>query len=329
MVSEFQINDIDNIYYKERGKLNRVFEADITEDDMRDFVREVAKEQSPRFLAETTMWLEDDSVARVHIVLPPVSRHPMITIARKLGNLLVLDELQKTGAFDDKVKTFLKKCVRANQTMVVSGPTGAGKTTILEAITRELPIDLRIGVVEDSPELQLVQDNVVYLASTQWQPGQDEKNIAPLSWCIRQLNRQRVARVIVGETRGVEFADFLVAANSGCEGSLTTIHANNPRLALQKMTNFVNLATGQSERAINKTIVNTIDIIIQLDLYGHKHKISSIESLSGTLGAGEEAAVSTQPIFKYNPGTDVWDYKGFIDDKLRRAFQQAGIDLTQ
>lgn len=200
-------------------------------------------------------------------------------------------------------------------------------TTILEAMTRYLDDEERIGVVEDSPELKLAQPNVTYLHSTLWVPGKDPNAVATLSWCVQQINRQRTDKLIIGETRGGEFADFIVGANSGMEGSMTTIHANDPRMCLQKMSQFVIIGRPQPVRVANASIASTIDLIVQLGFSkDRKNRLLAIEEVSNTLGNDEAASIATSTIFQYNPDTDDWDETGYISDSLRQKLEQNGFD---
>lgn len=198
-------------------------------------------------------------------------------------------------------------------------------TTMLEAVTKLWDPKLRIGVVEDAPELRLIQPNVVYLKSALAKPGQNPLETADLSWCVSQLNRMRVDKMIIGETRGKEFASFLTAANSGNEGSLTTIHANDPRGCLEKMNQFVNEASSSPQRVINKNIANTIDIIIQLDKKNGNYRTTAIEFVSNQLGNDESATIATQPLFTYDKDNDEW-IMGKLPDSFREILVAKGYD---
>lgn len=199
-------------------------------------------------------------------------------------------------------------------------------TTMLEAITKLWPNNIRIGVVEDAPELRLIQDNVAYLHSSVAKPGQPENSAASLQWCVAQLNRMRVDKMIIGETRGPEFASFLTAANSGNEGSLTTIHANDPAACLKKMNQFVNLAQTSPQRVINQNIASTIDLIIQLNKTpSGRYRTTYISEVTRQLGNDDAATIATQPIFEYSEATDDWSYTP-ISDHLAIRFREKGYN---
>ena len=265
---------------------------------------------------------------RCHIVLPPAADFPQVTIAKKSTALPDLDSIALRGSMSTEMLTFLKAAIDADLTIVLSGGTGAGKTTMLEAIAKRFSHDLRIGVAEDAPELYLSQPNVSYLHSVPWAPGMNPNDVATLSWVVQQYQRMRTDKLIIGETRGPEFADFLVAANSGMDGSLTTIHANNPVQCLDKMTNFVSRATGSPLRSINNDIANSIDLIIQLSYYSDgRYRMSAIQEITNTLGLDEAAKISTQELYRHDPVSDRFKKSNMMTDALRARFEARGVRI--
>ncbi len=337
-ISEIETNGTTSLFIKDKGK--RVELPGFFENEMDYFekTKELAKmvdpdykgEENydyPKFLVEGRLLLSGTS-ARVHIVLPPAADSPQVTIAKKTTRLSTLKGIKDTKSMNSQMYDFIKAAIACNQTIIVSGGTGSGKTTILEAMTREFNYTDRIGVVEDSPELKLQQPNVTYLHSTLWKPGSDKNSVATLSWCVQQINRQRTDKLIIGETRGKEFADFIIGANSGMEGSLTTIHANNPRLALQKMNQFISQAQVQATaRTVNETIAAAIDIIIQLgfDKNG-KNKIISITEVSDIINGAESAQIATSPLFTFDDEVNDWKFEGFPSEKLRVVLEKNNYD---
>lgn len=203
-------------------------------------------------------------------------------------------------------------------------------TTMMESMTKYFSNDDRIGVAEDTPELKLVQDNVTYLHSTPWQPGMDENDVATLSWVVQQFQRMRTDKVIVGEVRGKEFADFLTAANSGMEGSMITIHADNPSKCLTKMTNFaLRGSERQPIRAINTDIAEAIDIIVQLVIDKGRHRVSAIQEVVPTLGNTEEARITTEPLYLWDRQSDMFYKAGMMTDNLRKKLLSKGVNLAE
>lgn len=263
---------------------------------------------------------------RCHVVLPPAADYPQVTIAKKSTALPSLESIAERGSMSTEMLVFILAAVQANLTTAFSGGTGAGKTTMLEAVAKNFRYDIRIGVAEDAPELYLPQPNVSYLHSVPWQPGMNPNDVATLSWVVQQYQRMRTDKLIIGETRGVEFADFLVAANSGMDGSLTTLHANNPVQCLDKMSNFALRASNAPVRTINNDIATSLDLIIQLIILPDgRHRIGEICEITNTLSNDESAKITTNTLFKYNHLTDGWEKVNQMSDALRKRFAQYGV----
>lgn len=341
--SEMEANGTNSVFIKSKGKrieIENVFDG---EDDYNSQILKLVKkinpkydsDELPKYIYEGRIKLRNPhgqliTTARCHIVLPPACELPQVTIAKKTTSLTTLDHIQSSGSLTVKMKDFIRLCLACDLTTVLSGSSGAGKTTFTEAMTKEWSKHIRIGVAEDSPELNLIQENTTYLKSAPRQPGQDIKDEANLDWCVQQLNRMRVDKIIVGETRSKEFFYFLQAANSGCEGSLTTIHASDPKMCLQKMSQFSVMAMPQPIRVANQNIASTIDIIIQLvRLLDGRYRVQSIEEVTETLGADESATIATTKLIEFDPDTDSWtDHFNLMSDKLKQKIANAGYDYS-
>lgn len=337
-VTEVETNGTTSLFYKQYGKRKEVINVYEDEDDyvskMEELINLVKSEEEKqinpdsKFLVEGRLKLTTGETARVHIVMPPAADTPQVTIAKKSNSLSTLEEIQAKGSMSSVMLDYIKAAIDCNMTIILSGGTGAGKTTMLEAMTKLIDPEQRIAVVEDLPELRLIQPNVTYTHSTLWTPGKDKNAIATLSWCVAQVNRARTDKVIIGETRGGEFADFITAANSGMEGSLTTIHANNPRAALQKMTQFMIIGQPQPVRLANEAIASSVDLIIQLGFNDRgENRVLEIVEVSRTIGTNEAASIATQPVFKYNKQLDNWDENGYISEDIRRLLEKNNYDI--
>lgn len=334
-ISEIQSNGTSSIFVRKNGKRYEVKDVFPNEKVYLNSINSLIENINPNFngnskyLEEGKLKLKNGNTARVHIVLPPATDLPQVTIAKKTTSLTTLDKIFENNSISLRMKNFLIAAIDSNLTIVFSGSTGSGKTTFLEALTKLIPDNVRIGVVEDSPELSLKQPNVTYLHSHPWKPGMDPNNEVTLNWCTKQINRMRTDLLIIGESRGAEFKEFITAANSGMEGSMTTLHANNPKMALQKMTQFVMEAQPQPVRTINKSIATSIDIIVQLSKSPTgKYKCTAIEEISEILGADESAEIATTPLSVYNESTDTWTDSFLISDKLRYKFEAKGYDCN-
>lgn len=338
-ISEIEANGVPNsdekpvsLFYRQRGvrkeipavwKNNSQYKSHIIK--LHDTF--ALGDKMPQFLDGGRIKLSNGNTARVHIVLPPAADCPQVTIAKKSQSLTTLNDLRDTQTFDNKMLAFLRAAIRCKFTLMISGATGAGKTTLLEALAKEFNDSERISVVEETPELSIGNKNTTYLHSSLWRPGVDENDIATLQWCVQQVNEQRTDRIIIGETRGKEFADFITAANSGMEGSMTTIHANNPEMCLQKMSNFMITGLPQPLRAANQSIAQTIDFIVQVgNSAKHGHKITAIQAISRSLGNDESASIASSPIFQYNDDTDSWTFHHEFSDDITEKFRAKGYD---
>lgn len=261
--------------------------------------------------------------ARFHAVKPPVCDFPIVTIAKQSTSLTTLDDICKSGSMNTVMRDFIKTLVTTRQTIVFSGGTGAGKTTFMAACCNQMDPTERVGIYEDAPELDITNHvpNSFNMMSFPEAPGVDKNSRADLDWCIKQAQRQRVDRILVGETRGPEFQSVIVAANSGFEGSMTTLHANDPRMALDKMASFLKRAPGNSGTpmsTINKDIASAINYIIQLGRPNKKYRVLKIEEITKTVGDNDAAKIKTNPIFDYDADTDTWIQKGYPEDNNLR-----------
>lgn len=331
-VSEIESNGPGYLFYKEAGKRKNIPLNLKSDEDYNKAIDGLIKKagfiKNPH-LVEGRYLLPGDNFGRLHITMPPTSVVPMMTLAIKTESLTDLTSLQGSGSFNTDISRFLKAAIGAKLTIVVSGGTGAGKTTLLEALTSEFKQEERVGVAEDSPELQLNSPNTAYLNSTVWSPGMDPDEVADLSWIVKQINRMRVDRVIIGETRGKEFFDFITAANSGAEGSLTTLHANDGHSAMKKMATFMYMAVDMSPKIINEMISEAVDVVIQLgrnNLTG-AHKVLSISEVTNAISSGDSPTIALNNLFVYDHETDTWE-KRFATDSLQRRLKGFGYNPT-
>ena len=267
-------------------------------------------------------------LARVHIIAPPGVAFAKVTIAKKPRIDLSLDDLAGNGTMSQAEADFLKAMALGRQTMVVSGPSGSGKTTLLQALTHHFDHNDRVIVIEETPELRLTLGDVVYLHATPDRPGQDPTEMFSLEVWTKQSNRMRADRVIVGEIRGSEMAEWLIAANSGAEGSMTTVHANNPRRCLDKILTLATKSlTSTSEPQLRREIAATVDIIIQVGLVDGRHIVTNIEEVSETV-AQVTGAIQTNPLFEYDRAIGRHVSKGRPSEDLISSLASHGVNVN-
>lgn len=269
-------------------------------------------------------------VARVHVITPPVVKFAKVTIAKKARKQFTLEDIFAHGAMSQNMYEFVKAIARGKLTTVLSGLSGSGKTTLLEAMSYYFDKDDRLVVAEDTPELRFPIADAVYMVSTKPKPGDaTNKNPVSLEWLVEQANRMRPDRIIIGETRGAEMAEFLVAANSGADGSMTTLHAQDPERAWMKMANLASKASsggGRSENSIVRDIAGTIQVIIQTALIDGKHIITHITEVSNTVSQ-QTGKIALNPIFVYERRSGTWATVGRPSPDLKDFMAARDVSL--
>lgn len=344
--SEVILNGPDSVHYKKNGIRYHMNEIDFgdakTYHDVIDkFILEYTdtKERisTSGHLIEGQLQIEDldnpdspPTVARVHVMAPPAVKYAKVTIAKKAKRQFTLEDLMARGSFSEQEYEFLKAIARGKVTTVISGLSGSGKTTLLEAMSHHFDQNDRVVIVEDTPELNFPIPDAVYMVSSKPKPGGDKNDLITLEWLVQQTNRMRPDRIIVGETRGAEMSEFLIAANSGADGSMTTIHAQDPRGALIKMSNLASGAVNsQSEISINKSISSTVQIIIQTGLVDGKHLITHIEEVSDIMRK-DTGQIATTTLFEYDRRTGEQVPKGRPSEQLKAflAARNVSVDLS-
>ena len=267
-------------------------------------------------------------LARVHIIAPPGVQYAKVTIAKKPRFDLTLDDLAINGTMSQDEADFLKAIARGRMTVVVSGPTGSGKTTLLQALTHHFDQNDRVVVIEETPELRLPLGDVVYLRSSLVQPGMDMNSVYTLEFWVRQANRMRMDRVIVGETRGAEMAEWLLAANSGAEGSATTVHANSPRRTLDKILGLATKSnTSTSEAQLRKEIAASVDIIVQVGLVDGRHVVTEIEEVTSTV-VQSTGQIQTSTLFEFDRAKGQHITRARPSDEFAALLASRGVPLN-
>lgn len=264
-ITEIMINGADNIFIERAGRLCRYDRTFESEERLKSVIQHIVaecnrlvNESSPIFDAR----LKDGS--RVNVVLPPVSLGGCVMTIRKFPKEgMTMERLLQLGSITTEVAEFLRKLVVSGYNIIVSGGTGAGKTTFLNALSGYIPHDERIVTIEDSAELQLTGiDNLVSLESRS--ANVEGENAVSIRDLIKTSLRMRPSRIIVGEVRDAAAIDMLTAMNTGHDGSLSTGHANSSRDMLTRLETMVLMGADMPVLAIRQQIASAVDIIIQL-----------------------------------------------------------------
>ncbi|QDU93268.1 Putative conjugal transfer protein [Lignipirellula cremea] len=234
-VTEIMVNRFDQIYVERAGRLHKTNASFESEDALLSAIHNVAQWVGRRINFENPILdarLPDGS--RVNAVLPPGARQGVCLTIRKFkrGGLTMTD-LVNYGSVSESAREFLELCVRLHKNIVLSGGTGTGKTSLLGAVSSAVPFDERVIVIEDTAELRLPQEHVVYLEVQR--PDQYGRGGLGIRDLFVTSLRMRPDRIIVGEVRGGEALDMIQAMLSGHSGSLTTVHANAARDALVRL----------------------------------------------------------------------------------------------
>jgi pilus assembly protein CpaF len=298
-VSEVMVNGPDRIYVERSGKLEATSSNFVDDAHLLRIIDKIVSQIGRRIDESSPMVdarLPDGS--RVNAIIPPLSlRGPVLTIRKFSRDPYTMDDLITFGSISAKAAHFLAACVQGQLNVLISGGTGTGKTTTLNALSAFVPGDERIVTIEDAAELQLQQDHVIPLESRPANiEGQGEVKIREL---VRNALRMRPDRIIVGEVRGAETLDMLQAMNTGHEGSLTTIHANSPRDALARLETLVMTAGVElPHRAIREQISSAFDLLVQITrLVDGSRRISHITEVLRM----ESDVITLQDIFIAKP----------------------------
>src|SRR6185295_16816148 len=234
--------------------------------------------------------------SRVNAIIPPLSIDgPVLSIRRFGAEPLRINSLIENKALTRDIADMLQMCVTARLNILISGGTGAGKTTLLNALSAYIPENERIVTIEDSAELQLQQPHVVRLETRP--PNLEERGEVTARDLVRNSLRMRPDRIVVGEVRGAEALDMLQAMNTGHDGSITTIHANNPRECIQRLEMMVLMAGMELPvKAIRQQISSAVNVVVQARrLADGTRKVVKITEVLGM----EADTVLTQDIFEF------------------------------
>ncbi len=316
-VTEVMINAPDTVYFEKEGRL---YLSPIRFRDIGHITRIIERVLAPmgRRVDESSPMVDArlPDGSRVNIIVPPVApKSPAITIRKFRADKMTMEDLIGVGALTAELADFLRACVQARLNTIISGGTGSGKTTMLNALSGYIPDTERIITIEDPTELRLQQAHVVTLeARPASLEGRGEVTQRDL---VRNSLRMRPDRIIVGEVRGSEAFDMMQAMNTGHEGSVSTVHSNSPRDGIARIENMILMANlDLPSRAIREQIASALHVIIQVSRFADgSRKVTHISEVSGMEGQ----VVTMQDIFRFEQtGVD-------SEGRVKGAFRSTGI----
>lgn len=316
-VTEIMVNGLDGIFIEENGRIRKWEKEFQTIEKIEDLVQSIAA-KSNRIVNATVPIVDArlENGARVSMVLPPIALNgPIITVRQFPAHPIEMQQLIAWGAVTEAAVNFLEKLVRAGYNIFISGGTGSGKTTFLNALSNYIPKDERIITIEDNAELQIRGvANLVRLEARKGNTqGDHEITIRDL---IKASLRMRPDRVIVGEVRGEETIDMIQAMNNGHDGSLSTGHGNSPRDMLARLETMILMGMELPVSAVRRQIASGLDIMVHLGrMRDRSRKVLEILEITGYSHEKEE--ILTHTLYEF-------EERGKAGDKVEGALVKKG-----
>lgn len=316
-ISDILVNRFDRIYIERNGKLALTGVRFKDNAHLLHIIEKIVSQVGRRIdEAQPIVDARLPDGSRVNAIIPPLALDgPSLSIRRFGRHVITSDEMIANRTVTQGMLKFLAACVQSKTTILISGGTGSGKTTTLNALSRFIPEEERIITIEDTAELQLQQRHVVKFETRP--PNLNKEGGINQRQLVRTALRMRPDRIIVGECRGAEALDMLQAMNTGVEGSMSTVHANSPRDAFSRLEAMVLMADLEiPTRVILQQLASAIKIVVQISrLQDGSRKIVSIAEVAGI----EEDRIEVREIF-------VFDRTGVSDSgKVQGRFRSTGV----
>ncbi len=315
-ITEIMINGYDHIFIEQKGRL---IESELqfeSEEKLQNVIQQIVSDCN-RTVNEASPIVDArlQNGARVNVVLNPVALNgPIVTIRRFPEKPITMEDLVSFGSITDEVCAWLNRLVQAKYNIFISGGTGSGKTTFLNALSNYIPQEERIITIEDSAELQLINiRNIVRMETRNANvDGCQEITIRDL---IKTSLRMRPDRIVVGEVRGGEAFDMMQCLNTGHDGSMSTGHANSARDMLSRLENMILMGMEIPLAAIRQQIASGIDIIVHLGrLRDKSRKVLEIVEVTGY----EDEEIQLSPLYRFEEEGET------ADGKLRGVLRKKG-----
>lgn len=318
-INDILINGPKSVYIERAGKIERTNLTFASDVEVFGIARAIAAQIGRNFAPQRPMLdarLPDGS--RVNVIGPPLAVDGTAISIRKFArNAITLDQMAQRGNLSPSLAEFLKVVARCKLNILITGGTGSGKTTMMNAISQYIGEDERIVTIEDAAELRLVQPHVVRLETRPLRYGGSNEEVVNMRDLVINALRMRPDRIIVGEVRGPEAFDMMQAMNTGHEGSLTTVHANHPRDALARLENMINMANLQlPSNAIRNQIASAIQLIVQVSrMRDGQRRVTFVSEVVGM----ESDVITMQDLFTFQTKGEG------SDGKLQGEFKWSGI----
>lgn len=314
-VTEIMVNGKDHIFVERRGRIERWEQGFEQVEQLEDMIQQIVSRINRAVNVSNPIAdarLSDGS--RVHVVLPPVALDGPVVTIRKFPEPITAGKLIVLGSLSEEAAGFLERLVRAGYNLFISGGTGSGKTSFLNAMSGFIPETERVITIEDSAELQIRQIPNLVRLETRNANGEGEGAIE-ISDLIRASLRMRPDRIIVGEVRGKECLDMLQALNTGHAGSLSTGHGNSPKDMLSRLETMTLMGADLPLAAVRSQIASAIDILIHLGrLRDRSRKVLEIVEIGDYI----DGEIRINPLFRFEEETQEDGGDGHEEEKTRR-----------
>ncbi len=296
-ISDILVNRFDKVYIERNGKLVQTQVRFKDNNHLLHIIEKIVSQVGRRIdEAQPIVDARLPDGSRVNAIIPPLALDgPSLSIRRFGRHVITSDEMIANKTIMSGMLKFLAACVKSKATVLISGGTGSGKTTTLNALSRFIPEDERIVTIEDTAELQLQQRHVVKFETRP--PNLNKEGGINQRQLVRTALRMRPDRIIVGECRGAEALDMLQAMNTGVEGSMTTVHANNPKDAFSRLESMILMADLEiPTRVILQQLASAVKIVVQVSrLQDGSRKIMNVSEVLGV----KDDRIDVQDIFVF------------------------------
>jgi len=328
-INEIMVVGKDRIYIEKDGVVQNTGRSFFSDEILQSIIERIITPVGRRIDRSTPLVdarLPDGS--RVNAIINPLSLSgPALTIRKFARIPFTVDDLIERGTFTESAASFLRACVLGRKNIIITGGTASGKTTTLNVLSTFIPAEERIVTIEDSAELQLPQEHLVRLETRP--PNIEGKGAYTIRDLVKNALRMRPDRLIVGECRGPEALDMLQAMNTGHDGSMTTIHANNPTDTLTRLETMVLMAVDMPVRAIREQVVAALNVIVQMArLPDGRRTVTHVSEITGIDPETTRPIVEDVFLVRSPHGKSRGDIRlrhtgyipGFVDELIEQEF---------